>query len=100
MAKATIQAPSRPAVDPATTTIHAEDLPRRSGRPRSNTRSIAKAVYFRDSDAIQKLEAILINHPRSSLSAVLQQMVGEFIKGYEQSPPDDNKLTITTTIYL
>lgn len=87
-------------VSPETTTTGKPTKARPRGRPKSPTQAVAKAIYFRDQQMVEQFNKLVEKHPRSSASAVIQQMVGKFIEAYEKTPPTDNKLEFTTTVYF
>lgn len=63
----------------------------------------ARPIYFRDIEAVKRLETILENHPRSSLSAVIQQFVGRFLEAYESSTEKvktDQHVSLNLTVFL
>jgi hypothetical protein len=70
------------------------------GRPRSATEAVAKAIYFRDSTQIDRLNDIVAKHPDSNMSRIIQQLVESFVTSYESTPPVDRKLTFQSAVYL
>ncbi len=61
-------------------------------------------MYFRDDKQIKELEQIVLKYPRSSMSAVIQQLVSGFCAAHQATvlagDVVDNKLSFTANIYL
>ena len=59
-----------------------------------------KCIYFPDKEQVEKMEALLKRFPKTTLSAILAQLLPTVVKQLEQLPDGKRQLHINTRIWV
>lgn len=68
--------------------------------PVRSAKGVGRCVYFRDANQVAELEAWVARHPRSSISALVQQLASAALEAAKKQGPDKRMVRVEMDLVL
>lgn len=80
-------------IDPARPGVPAQARPKK-------VYPTTKCIYFPDATVLEELQVLLMQYPRTSLSAVISQLIPEVVRAIKELSPEERCLKLEVKLYL